>query len=477
MIASRLQTQQPLDALHLFFLMMEEKVVPDLISLANVIFCCADLQYLRIGKSIHGYIVRYRVQLDLVATSALVDMYSQCNKLVHARKMFERMGTRDVISYNVMITGYLQNGCASEALETFIEMVGAGVRPNQSSILSALSALSDLKKIKQGRCVHGYVLRHGCHTSIEIFNKILNMYANCGYIDYARKVFNMIRCRDLVSWTSMMIGCVSHGYADEAIALFQNMKREKVEYDSVAIISLLQAISQLGCLHLVKEVHCHLYRVKMEQEIHVINSLITTYARSGELEMAKNMFENMKKRHLTSWNAMIAAYGMHGKCLHAIKLFEHMRNEEIQPDKKTFTSTLTACSHSGFIEEGLQVFRFMLEDNSIIPSEEHYGCMVDLLSRAGRLEEAYHLVKCLPLGQSASALGALLAACRMYRNTKLGETIGRHLLEIESENSIAYGSISNLYAEGGKWDEVARIRGIAKDKGLTKSPGYSLIEL
>lgn len=477
MIASRLQTKQPLDALHLFILMIQEKVVPDLISLANVIFCFADLKYLRLGKSIHGYIVRSKVQLDLVATSALVDMYSQCNKLVHARKMFERIGTKDVISYNVMMTGYLQNECALEALEIFIEMVGASVRPNQSSILCALNALSDVKQIKQGRCIHGYVLRHGCHTSIEIFNKILNMYANCGHIDYARKVFNMIRYRDLVSWTSMMMGCISHGHADEAIALFQNMKREKLEYDSVALISLLQAVSQLGCLHLVKEVHCHLYRVKMEQEIHVINSLITTYSRSGELGMARNMFESMKKRHLTSWNAMIAAFGMHGKCLDAIKLFECMRKEEIQPDEKTFTSILTACSHSGFIEEGLQVFRSMLEDNSIIPSEEHYGCMVDLLSRAGRLEEAYQLVKCLPSGQSASALGALLAACRMYRNTKLGDIIGRRLLEIEPENSSVYGSISNLYAEGGKWDEVARIRGIAKDIGLTKSPGYSLIEL
>ncbi|KAK9271645.1 hypothetical protein L1049_002008 [Liquidambar formosana] len=292
-----------------------------------------------------------------------------------------------------------------------------------------------------------------------------------------RQIFSRIKYKDLVSWTSMMMGYVYHGHADEAIALFRLIQREKLALDAVTLISLLQAFAQLGCLTLAKEVHCYIYRVLMERNRSIINSLVTTYAKCGELNMARNLFEHMIGRRLTSWNTIIAAYGMHGNCIEALKLFNQMKNEKVTPDEVTFTSVLSACSHSGLVEEGLHVFRSMTNNYSIVPCEEHYGCMVDLLSRAGRLEEAYDLVKCLPPRQSAPALGALLAACRDHKNTDMGEVVGRRLLDLVPENSSAYALVSNLYAESGKWDEVARIRAMAKQRGLKRIPGYSLIEL
>ncbi|XP_022739372.1 pentatricopeptide repeat-containing protein At2g03380, mitochondrial-like [Durio zibethinus] len=477
MITGYLHMGLPLEALGHFCTMVQENVFPDLISLANGIFCCADLNYLREGKSIHGHIIRIGYQLDLVATTALVDMYSKCHNLIQARKLFDVMETRDVISYNVMIAGYIQNEFTSDALNIFTEMVGIGIKPNLGSILSVLSALSELKNVRGGRSVHGYILRHLFHMNTEVANQIVYMYARCGCIYDSRQVFDRIRYKDLISSTSMMMGYIYHGHADEAIILFWMMKKERLDHDSVTLISLLQAFSQLGHLSLAKEVHCHLYRALMERDTLLINSLITTYAKLGKLNMARNLFECTTRRCLTSWNTMIAAYGMHGNFIEVLRLFDRMKREMIKPNDITFTSILTACSHSGLVKEGLQVFNCMREEYCISPSEEHYACIVDLLGRAGRLEEAYDLLKLLPARQSAFAMGALLAACRTHGNTELGEVIGNCLLDLEPENASVYNSVSNLYAESGKWDEAARTRNMAKKKGLKKAAGYSLIEL
>ncbi|KAE8695767.1 Mitochondrial saccharopine dehydrogenase isoform 1 [Hibiscus syriacus] len=378
--------------------------------------------YINMGKPLEA-LGHFCYELDLVSTTALVDMYSMCNDLVRARQLFKVIETRDVILYNVMMSGYLQNGFATDSIDIFIEMVCIGLKPNLGSILNVLSALLELNNVRGGRSVHGYILRH-------------------------EFLFDRIQYKDLVSWTSMMMGYICHGHPDEAIILFQKMKSEGLDYDSVTLTSLLQASSKLGYLSLAKEVHCH-----------------------------SNLFEHTTRRCLTSWNTMISAYGMHGKCKEALLLFDRMKNEMIKPDDTTFTSILTACSHSGMVEEGLQVFYCMRKEYGIIPCEAHYGCIVDLLSRAGRLEEAYKLLKLVPARQSASALAALLAACRIHGNTELGEIIGNWILDLEPENPSVYNLVSNLYAESGKWDDSARTRNMAKMRGLKKAAGYSLIEL
>lgn len=477
LIAGHLQLGDPFEAVTLFFLMLKENQKPDLITLANGILGCANLELLRQGKSIHGYIIRNHVQLDVVATTALIDMYMKCYHVKTARQIFAIIEEKDVILFNVMMAGYIQNGLAFEAVEAFCKMVGTGLKPNLCSILSVLSALGDLKNTQGGKCAHGYVLRHGFESNIEIANQVIYMYSKSGFIDRARQVFNRVKYKDLVSFTSMMMGYVNHGHADEAVTLFRLMQREKLNPDSVTLICLLRAFALLGCLDLAKEIHAHVLRVHMEKEISVINSLLTSYSKCGKLKIARDLFQRMDERCLASWNTMIAAYGMHGNCLEALKLFNQLKNKNIMPDESTFMAILSGCSHSGLVEEGLSVFRSMKEEYSLTPIEEHYGCMVDLLSRAGQLEEAYDLLKCLPLKQSGSGLGALLAACRVHGNTKMGEVIGRRLLDKEPQNPSAYGLVSNMYAEDEKWNEVAEIRAMAKEKGLKRTTGYSLIEL
>lgn len=476
LIAAYLHNGQASEAFDLFRQMMCRKVLPDLLTLANAILSCADLNCLCQGKSIHGYMIQMGVEPDLVACTALVNLYCKLD-VTKARRLFERFGNKDVVIYNVMMTGYLENELPVEVVNVFHEMIKMNISPNVASFLNLISAVSKLRDTRLASSIHGYVLRHQYITHVEIANQIIHAYAKCGYVLYAREVFNGMRSRDLVSWTSMIMGYVYQCHIHEAIILFRLLQRENLNIDSVTLVSLLQALSQLGCLSSVKEVHCVSYRAFHGRELSLNNSLITTYAKCGKLDMARYLFQQMTERCLTSWNAMIGAYAMHGNYMEVLKLFDHMKLGKITPDEVTFTSILTACSHSGLVEEGLKILGIMMKEYAIVPGEVHYNCIVDLLSRAGQLTEAYNLVKSMPSKHSSAALSALLSACRLYGDTEIGEAIGKQILKLEPHSSGSYALVSNMFAQGGRWDEVAKVRATPKNIELKSTPGYSLIEL
>ncbi|PIN00547.1 hypothetical protein CDL12_26953 [Handroanthus impetiginosus] len=478
LIAGCLRLGRPLEAFELFIRMVNECQL-DLIALANGLLTCADLGYLLIGKSIHCHILRQGFNLDLVGITALVDMYSKCEHLSAATNVFYRTEAKDDALFNVMIAGYLHNRCVFRAIGTFHEMVIMCVRPSTGTIINILSALSDMEGIQTGKCIHGYVFRQGMDTNVDIANQLISMYAKCGFLGCAREVFDTINIKDRVTWTSMMTGLVNHGLSNEAITLYLLMQREKhLHPDAVTFTCLLQALNQTGSLTLVKGVHGCLYRLFLEKDTTLMNSLITTYSKWGKLKMASDLFEHMGAKNLSSWNTMIAAYGMHGDVFQALELMSQMKQENIAPDGVTFKSILSACSHTGLIQEGLNVFSSMKEGYGIIPSDDHYGCIVDMLGRSGRLEEAYDILKDVPLGpNNASTLGSLLAACQIHGNSEVGERVGKWLLDVEPENASAYCSVSNLYAGGGRWDKVDHIGAVAKFKGLKRTSGYSVIDL
>ncbi|KAL7100962.1 hypothetical protein ACP275_08G027300 [Erythranthe tilingii] len=477
LITGHLQLQQPLEAFGRFLQMVSSKCDLDLIALANGLLCCADLGYLLVGKAIHCHILRERVNLDLVCTTALIDMYSKCKHLSEATSIFHATeANKDDALFNVMISGYLNNGRVFEALETFQEMVTNYIRPNTGTIISVLSALSDTKYVRASKSIHAYVYRQGLEANTDISNQFVNTYAKCGFIESAKQVFDKIKIKDRVTWTSMMTGFANNGFPNEAVYLCQLMQRENLHSDAITFTCLVQVLNQLGSLILVKEGHARIYRLFLEKDTTLLNSLITTYSKWGKFETARNLFKYMSEKHLSSWNTMIAAYGMHGDFGGALELIEKMKNENVSPDGVTFRAILSACSHNGLVEEGLSAFRSMEREYGIVPSDEHYGCVMDLLGRAGRLEEAYNVLERLPSMRNASNLGALLSACRVHGDTEMGERIGRWILDVGPENGSVYCSVSNMYAGGGRWDEVARVGFLAKGKGLRRTAGYSLIE-
>ncbi|KZV45634.1 pentatricopeptide repeat-containing protein [Dorcoceras hygrometricum] len=479
LITGHLRVGRQLDALNLFQQMVRENCGLDSIALVNGLSSCAGLGYLLLGKSIHCFIVRKGVHFDLVGVTALVDMYSKCKHIRGAMDIFYKTKVKDHILFNVMIAGYLDSGFVLRALETFQEMFTEFVRPNASTIIIVLSAVSNTDGDKRkGQSIHGYIFRHGFEGDTEVANQLINMYAKWGVIEIARNVFERINNKDSVSFTSIITGYVNLGLSNAAVALFRLMLRENLSPDCVTFTGLLQALNQLGSVVFIREVHGHLYRVFLENDVVLKNSLITAYSKWGKLEMACNLFENMARHDLSSWNTIIAAYGMNGNGIKALELFSRMKEEKVYPDETTIKSVLSACSHSGLVTEGLHIFNTMIEEYGIMPSKEHYGCVVDLLGRIGELEEAYNLLKCVPLSQKkTSILGALLGACRVHGNLEIGEKVGKWILDEDSCDASAYCSVSNLYAGGWKWDKVADLGAVAKSKGLKRTPGYSLVSL
>ncbi|KAL3526558.1 hypothetical protein ACH5RR_011214 [Cinchona calisaya] len=295
-----------------------------------------------------------------------------------------------------MVSAYAQVGddCVHKAFRVAQDMQREELEPNRITLVSLLHAVSGLRALHVGKST----LRRSTRVRKE------------GYI---------------------VMDISNNGLADEAVILFQQMQKEKVNPDSVALVSLLQALVQVGCLSLAREVHTRVDRVLLDEDVSIINCLISIYSKYRKLGIAKSLFEQVAERDLATSNSMISAYGMHGDCVQTLELFEQMKEYKIAPDGLTFTSLLSACSHSGMVDEGLCVFKSMIEEYRLTPSDEHYSCMVDLLSRAGRLDEAYELLKFLSSMQTASALGALLAACRIHENINMGEIIGRRPLELE----------------------------------------------
>lgn len=471
MISGLVQWGKGAEALTYFLNMEKEaKILPDSITLSNIMVACADIGCSYLVKDIHGYLIRKDISLDLVVMTSLVDLYSECGEIVYARKLFDQILVRDTMLYNVIISGYLRNGEVGEAIRILRSMLEEGIAANSATMISFLSAFSDLKDNTLGKWIHGFILRYDLNSKFDLCNQILHMYAKWGCIDTARNIFGSMKMKDLVSWTILMISYVDFGLVDEALLLYQLMLQEGEKADSIILITLVKAYTELGHLAKVKEIQSYIYRNLLMKDSATMNSVIIAYAKCGRLDIAETIFSSIRKETLSPWNTMIAAYGIHGNAEEVLKMFHEMQRKNISPDAMTFTSVLSACSHCGLVEEGLHIFKVMNAEHHVSLSDEHYNCMVDLLGRAGQLDQAYDLVKHSPLKDKTSALCALLGACKIHKNMELGEFIGERLLELDPHNPGIYSLVSNMYSETCMWTKATTLRNKARVKGLRKTP-------
>ncbi|KAL5226450.1 hypothetical protein ABZP36_014715 [Zizania latifolia] len=477
MLSGLTRAGQSFNAIQCLFVMLHEnKVTPDSVTFANVLSACAELRYFGYAASIHAYFIRRYIPLDVVLATALIEVYSKCTRIMISRHLFDRLIVKDVVSYNTMMYGYLQNAMANEAISLLNYMMAEGIAPDFATVLSFLAAFADQRDLIRGRWIHGFAIRRGFCSELDVKNQILHMYSVCGIIVAAWAIFDSLEKKNLVSWTAMMKGCLSHGHVDEVVRLFQLMQRRGEKPDSVILITAIQAVSDLGHLKGLKQIHCFVYRSLLENDMITANSLITAYAKCGRLDLSLDLFFSLEYRNLDSWNAMISAYAMHGYYIDVLEMFKQMGEKNIQPDESTFSSVLTACSHAGLIKEGWLIFSSMTSVYSVPPQEEHYGCMADLLGRAGQLEDGYKLIKLSTLKDKSNIFCSLLSACRIHGNTQLAHAISKELLEHGPQNPGIYALISEIYAQEGQWNEFANMKARANLIGLKKLPGSSLIE-
>ncbi|RVW48120.1 Pentatricopeptide repeat-containing protein [Vitis vinifera] len=394
--------------------------------------------------SVHGMLE------NIVVANKLIYFYSYYRALDDAYGLFDGMCVRDSVSWSVMVGGFAKVGDYINCFGTFRELIRCGARPDNYTLPFVIRACRDLKNLQMGRLIHHIVYKFGLDLDHFVCAALVDMYVKCREIEDARFLFDKMQERDLVTWTVMIGGYAECGKANESLVLFEKMREEGVVPDKVAMVTVVFACAKLGAMHKARIIDDYIQRKKFQLDVILGTAMIDMYAKCGCVESAREIFDRMEEKNVISWSAMIAAYGYHGQGRKALDLFRMMLSSGMLPDKITLASLLYACSHAGLVEEGLRFFSSMWEDYSVRTDVKHYTCVVDLLGRAGRLDEAFKLIKSMTIEKD--------------------EGYG-------SQNPGHYVLLSNIYANAGRWEDVAKIRDLMSQRRLKKTPGWTWIEV
>lgn len=404
------------ETLHLYNLMRRSKIFGTSAEvLAVVISVCADSGEREKGEVSHGDVIKGGFEKYIFVMNSLVSMYGKQGAVSDAKNLFLKMETRNRVSWNALISSFAECGLCDEAFAIF-------------------SQLENLKEYP--------VLRP-----------------------------------DVISWSAVIGGFALKGNGEECFKLFRRMQFSKVLANFVTIASVLSVCAEISCLRFGREIHGHATKAIIDGNILVGNGLINMYTKCGSLSEAHSVFEKIDCKDIISWNSMISGYKMHGRAFDALRTFELMISSGYKPDGVTFVALLSACSHVGLVKKGKDLFDQMKRVFRIKPQLEHYACMIDLLGRAGLLQEASDLVNAMPMEPNAHVWGSLLNSCKMYKNTEFAKLISSRIFSLDSDMTGSYMLLSNIYATTGRWEDSASVRVSAKTKGLKKIPGQSWIEV
>ena len=503
------------ESLEYFVKMHKENFFLNEYSFGSALSACAGLMDLDIGIQVHAMVSKSRYSTDVFMGSALIDMYSKCGSVACSQEVFSGMIERNLVTWNSLITCYEQNGPASEALEVFVRMMNSGLEPDEVTLASVVSACASLCALKEGLQIHARVMKNNKFSDdIVLGNALVDMYAKCSRVSEARRVFDRMpvrnvvsetsmvsgyaraasikaarfmfwkmKQRNVVSWNALIAGYTQNGENEEALRLFLFLKRESIWPTHYTFGNLLSACANLADLQLGLQAHAHVlkqgfrFQSGAESDVFVGNSLIDMYMKCGSVEDGSRVFKKMMERDCVSWNAIIVGFAQNGYGEEALEIFRKMLECGKKPDHITMIGVLCACSHAGLVEEGRRYFSSMTKNHSLIPEKDHYSCMVDLLGRAGCLNEARNLIETMPMNPDAVVWGSLLAACKVHGEIEMGKHAAEKLLEIEPRNSGPYVLLSNMYAEVGRWGDVVRVRKVMRQQGVIKQPGCSWIEV
>lgn len=413
---------------------------------------------------------------DLFLATKLVNFYSVCDSLRNAHLLFDRIPKSNLFLWNVLIRGYAWNGPYEAAISLYHQMLEYGLAPDNFTFPFVLKACSALSAIEEGRNIHEHAIRTGWETDVFVGAALIDMYAKCGCVRSAREVFDNIEERDAVLWNSMLAAYSQNGHPDESLALCSEMALAGLRPTEATLVTVISASADIAALPQGKELHGFSWKHGFESNDKVKTALVDMYAKCGSVKVARNLFERLKEKRVVSWNAIITGYAMHGHANEALDLFEEMKEKSL-PDHITFVGVLAACSHGGLLDEGWIFFESMVRDYRIVPTIQHYTCMVDLLGHCGRLDEAYNLIMQMRAMPDSGVWGALLNSCKIHGNVELGEVALEKLIELDPDDSGNYVILSNIYAQAGKWEGVARLRKLMIDRGIKKGTAYSWIEV
>ncbi|KAK7270732.1 hypothetical protein RJT34_26117 [Clitoria ternatea] len=431
------------------------------------------------GMSIHCCLIKLGlVYFEVSLTNSLMGMYSQFCQLDEAKEVFYLMVEKSIISWTTIMRGYVRIGHAVEAFSIFNQMQHQSIGMDFVVFLNLISGCIQVRELLLASSVHSLILKCGYDEVDSIENLLITMYAKCGNLSYARRIFDLIIEKSILSWTSMIAGYAHSGHPVEALDLFRMMVKTDIKPNEATVATVLSACADFGSLSMGQEIEEYVFLNGLESDQQVQTSLIHMYSKCGSIKRAREVFERVTDKDLAVWTCMINSYAIHGMGNEAISLFHKMTIVEgLMPDAIVYTSILLACSHSGLVEDGLKYFKSMQNDFGIAPTLEHFTCLVDLLGRVGQLDLALDAIHGMPLEAQAQVWGPLLSACRIHGNVELGELAADKLLDLSAGNSGSYVLMANLYTSLGKWKEAHKIRNLIDDKGLVKECGWSQVEI
>lgn len=445
-----------------------EHAWPDKYTYPSLIRSCSNECRLKEGEIVQGLAIRCGVSDDVYVGSSLVDFYGKCKEMLSARKVFDEMTERNVVSWTAMVVGYSNVGDLENARRMFVQMPVRNLT-TWNAMVDGLVKAGDLLSARK-------LFDEMPERDVVSFTVMIDGYAKVGDMASARALFEKSPERDIFAWSALISGYAQNGQPNEAVKIFLEMESLNVKPDEYIMASLMSACSQVGSLDLAKWVDCYLCQSSIDiGQTRIIAALIDMNAKCGNMERAKRLFEEMPKRDIISYCSMIQGLSIHGRAEEAVELFNRMLNEGLVPDEAAFTVILTACSQGGLVEEGRHFFETMRNEYSMVPSLDHYACMVDLLSRSGELKAAFELLNSMPVEPHASAWGALLGACKLYGEVELGEVVAKRLFELEPKNSGSYVLLSSIYAAADQWQDFAIVRDKMQERGCRKIPGRSWI--
>ncbi|XP_078429721.1 pentatricopeptide repeat-containing protein At3g49740-like [Wolffia australiana] len=458
------------EAIAVFKLMLSGSCFrPTELTLVSVLSGCSSSSS---GRQFHCLSIKTGLVGCAIVGNAAVGMYSRAGELVSAETVFEGIKNTDLVSWNSLLSAYSQAGRHESGIKLYRAMEIAGLRSDEFTYGSLLgcSLSSDLVD-----AILSLLIRRGLTGSSYVSNSTIVAYGKHGEIEKAVAVFEGMPERNLISWNSLLSGCTMNGEPRLCLELFSSLMESDVRPNQYTFSIILSVCGSVGMLRAGEEIHAHLVKTRGDEETSVGNALIAVYAKAGEIELSSRVFHGMHDKDVVSWNSIIAAYAQNGQGELAVSLFKKMMELGVEPDSVTFTNVLSGCSHGGLVDEAQRALSAMIEDFGFEPGADHYACVIDLLARAGRMEEAESMISKLPREVDSRLWWALLSSCVTYGSLRLGRVAAEALLETEPGNPAVYVMLSNLNAGAGRWEEASAMRKKMKCSGALKQPGFSWV--
>ncbi|KAF9615411.1 hypothetical protein IFM89_023072 [Coptis chinensis] len=465
------------EAAKLFNRMRQTGLRPNQFTLASVVCTASALDDLQYGDCVHACVMKLGFELDNSVSNALITMYMKARSIQDGCRVFDSMMGQDLVSWNSLLSGFHDGDSCKQGPQIFKQILVEGFKPNNYTFISILRSCSSLSDIRFGQQLHGHVVKNSLDSDGFVGTALVDMYSKCGCLESAHGVFQKVKERDVFAWTVIITGYANINQGEMSMKYFRQMQREGVCPNESTLASCLRGCSGIAALENGRQLHSQIIKAGQSDDAFIASALVDLYGKCGCIKDVEAVFSNLVSRDIVSWNSFICGYAQYGYGEKALNAFKGMLDEGVTPDEITFIGVLSACSHVGLIKEGKYHFESMSKVYGITPTLKHYACMVDILGRAGRLDEVQNFIEKMPFAPDSLIWQTVLGACVRHGNVEMAEKAAEELFILEPQMDSTYILLSNIYAAKRRWDDVAKVRERMSSQGVKKEPGCSWVEI